>query len=66
MIVLFRVFECMTVTTLKVMFHIWFLFGLWLFSYIKINNVNETDDTFISLFAQQEKHYTRAQEDLKK
>jgi len=56
----------MTVITLKVMFHIWFLFGLWLFSYIKINNVGETDDTFISLFAQQEKHYNRAQEDLKK
>lgn len=66
MLVLFRLFECMTVITLKIMFHIWFLFGLWLFSYIKINNINETDDTFISLFAQQEKYYNRSQKDVKK
>ena len=48
------------------MFHIWFLFGLWLFSYIKINNVHETEDSFISLFDTQKKHYNRAQGNIEK
>ncbi len=65
MLVLFRIFELITVATLLIMFHIWYLWGVWLSSYIAVKEEGSTNPHVFS-FGRGKKWIDPTNKDIKK
>ena len=65
MLVLFRIFELITVATLLIMFHIWYLWGVWLSSYITVKEEGSANPHVFS-FGREKKWLDPANKDMKK
>ena len=62
MLLIIRLIEWFTKTTLMAMFHIWYLWGCWLSLYITIDETNE-DNPFSFSFDEDNKWHSRQDED---